>query len=544
MNRNGHRWGPLTEAEVRRQMGEGLILPGDLAWSDGGGEWMPVILLFPAPPPEGRAPDDMPSREPGSAAPPPEFPAGASVPPTGEGATWNQGRVIVTPLLAGVNVAVFVAMAMSGVSLLDPGHYDLIRWGANFAPLTTNGQWWRLLSSAFLHIGLLHLISNLYVLAVSGTALERLVGREGLGVVYLTAAMGGSLAGAAWHPYTVSAGASGAIFGIFGALLAYALMQRSKLPDGSMTRLAQSVGIVVVLNLAQGARAGGHIDIAAHLGGLVTGFAVGCALTSAKAPASERWLRVGVVVATALVATSRIAGWIHVGDGTEAGWYRRVSVAKQVAVPGANGKEHTDAFSVFYSAPMTSHQAENVGRALRSHGYEGEALLAWEHGARVALLVGNGYWSEAGTTQAVKDLGRAIAGEVGGLPVTVELRNSEGQLKRTIEVDSWKVLIGRKDAVEYSVFASERDARALGRALRSTGFFEGRGALATVSMGLGVGSTVVGIAVKDGYWDESNVEAAMEDFGRRIAGSVGGLPIRLCLLDREGASHRELLIQP
>jgi len=122
-------------------------------------------------------------------------------------------RVFVTWVLIAINLAVFVLMVIRGVGLMDPSIDSLLKWGADFGPLTTHGQWWRMLTSTFVHVGILHIAMNMYILLVSGPFVERLYGNVGFAVLYLLSGLGGSLVSLAWHPMLVSAGASGAIFG-------------------------------------------------------------------------------------------------------------------------------------------------------------------------------------------------------------------------------------------------------------------------------------------------------------------------------------------
>jgi rhomboid protease GluP len=104
---------------------------------------------------------------------------------------------------------------------------SLIAWGANYGPDTiTNGQWWRLLTSMFLHIGIVHLAFNMIVLLQIGPFVERLVGNVGFLIVYFVSGFAGNVTSLVWNPYTVSAGASGAIFGLYGLLLGFLLMSR------------------------------------------------------------------------------------------------------------------------------------------------------------------------------------------------------------------------------------------------------------------------------------------------------------------------------
>lgn len=186
-------------------------------------------------------------------------------------------KVFVTHTLVAINLAVFVAMLLNGVSLLDPTTQALIRWGADYGPLTTHGQWWRLVTSAFIHIGIIHILMNMYILYTSGIFVERLFGNLGFAVLYMLAGIGGNLVSVAWHPTTVAAGASGAIFGVYGGLFAFLLMQRSAIPAPTVKALFRNAVIFLGYNLVYGASKA-HVDMSAHLGGFASGFLVGCAL--------------------------------------------------------------------------------------------------------------------------------------------------------------------------------------------------------------------------------------------------------------------------
>ncbi|WP_257306912.1 rhomboid family intramembrane serine protease [Geothrix campi] len=183
----------------------------------------------------------------------------------------------VTVTLLGLNVALFIGMAATGAGILSPGIQDLTAWGANVGPLTAGGQWWRLLTSMFLHIGIIHLVFNMVVLFGIGCLVERLVGNAGFALVYLLAGLCGSLASIAWDPDVVSAGASGAIFGLYGVLLGFLLRDRQSIPKEVLKHTAKNALIFLGYNLVFGlAKAG--IDVAAHLGGLLGGFICGYAI--------------------------------------------------------------------------------------------------------------------------------------------------------------------------------------------------------------------------------------------------------------------------
>lgn len=215
-------------------------------------------------------------------------------------------RVWVTPTLIAVNVLLFVAMTVSGVSLLHPTIDDLLRWGADFGPYTMSGQWWRTLTCTFIHIGVLHVVLNMWVLSVAGPLVERMVGNLAFLVMYLIAGLCGSAASLWWNPMLVSAGASGAIFGVYGALLGLLLRHRGSIPAETLARLRSSGLGFLGYNLLFGMMLS-NIDSAAHLGGLAGGFLGGLVLSQPFTPEARagRLLRTAVL---ALLGALLVAG--------------------------------------------------------------------------------------------------------------------------------------------------------------------------------------------------------------------------------------------
>src|SRR5262249_1594073 len=185
--------------------------------------------------------------------------------------------VPVTMTILAANVVVFGMMVANGVDLMEPDAETLLRWGANYGPRTTHGQWWRLLTCTFLHFGILHLLFNMWCLVGVGQLVERLVGTVGFLLLYLVAGLGGSLTSLGWSPTVVSAGASGAIFGVYGALLGVYLRAGRTLPPELLTQYKGSTLSFLGYNLIFGFLVPG-IDMAAHIGGLVSGFCCGFAL--------------------------------------------------------------------------------------------------------------------------------------------------------------------------------------------------------------------------------------------------------------------------
>lgn len=215
-----------------------------------------------------------------------------------EAAPWLRSQstsMAVTQGIFGINVAVFLGMMLAGVSMLDnPSGHDLVHWGANFGPLTVSGQWWRLLTCVFIHGGLLHIAFNMWCLWDLGRLAESLYGHWTFACVYLITGLSASLTSLAWNPAVLSVGASGAIFGIAGALIASFYLGEFSLPRAAVSGTMRSVAVFVGYNLVFGAVIA-RTDNAAHVGGLVMGLILG-ALIAKVAPLQDKiFLRVGVL---------------------------------------------------------------------------------------------------------------------------------------------------------------------------------------------------------------------------------------------------------
>lgn len=216
---------------------------------------------------------------------------------------WARGStsgMMVTQAFAGICVAVYVGMGLAtgGKSILEPTTQQLIEWGANSAPLTLGGQWWRLVTSMFLHIGAMHIFFNMWCLWDLGGMCESLYGHWTFAAVYLISGVGGSLASVWWRPVGVSAGASGAIFGIAGALIASYYLGEFNLPRFAIGAHLRSLILFAGYNLLFGA-VSGRTDNAAHIGGLVTGLVLG-ALIAVVTPQREPFRRLAVILLVGL----------------------------------------------------------------------------------------------------------------------------------------------------------------------------------------------------------------------------------------------------
>lgn len=197
----------------------------------------------------------------------------------------------ITPILINLNIAVFILMVLSGVDFLAPDTRSLISWGANFRPVTLQGEWWRLITNCFLHIGILHLLMNMYALLYIGLLLEPYLGKMRFLAAYLLTGIAASTCSLWYHDLTVSAGASGAIFGMYGVFLA--MLTTNFIEKSARKNLLISISVFVAYNLMNGMKGG--IDNAAHLGGVLTGFVIGYAYyPSLKSPEAMN-LKLGVI---------------------------------------------------------------------------------------------------------------------------------------------------------------------------------------------------------------------------------------------------------
>lgn len=176
-----------------------------------------------------------------------------------------------TPILIDLNILVFIVMIASGVGIMSPSTLSLLKWGADFGPLTLTGDWWRAVTCNFIHIGAFHLLMNMYAFMYVGLLLEGLIGSRRMFMSYLLTGLCSAVFSLYMHGETISAGASGAIFGLYGIFLAFLFFHR--IAKEQRKALLTSILIFVGYNLVYGMKAG--IDNAAHIGGLLSGFLLG-----------------------------------------------------------------------------------------------------------------------------------------------------------------------------------------------------------------------------------------------------------------------------
>ena len=212
-----------------------------------------------------------------------------------------------TYILVGINCAVFIWMVLHGVSPKDPTVPQLVHFGATNPDLILGGQWWRLVSAIFVHVGLIHIATNMWCLWNLGLLGEPLLGPLGLSAVYLLTGVAGNLLSLAYNVSfpnhdpagggifgPVGAGASGAVFGIAGILIVLLSNHKLPIPWPELKRLRRSVvqfaGLNLIIGIAANFTSIVNIDNRAHVGGFVCGLALGVPLVPRMTSGRTRYL--------------------------------------------------------------------------------------------------------------------------------------------------------------------------------------------------------------------------------------------------------------
>ncbi|CAN5449732.1 hypothetical protein BH10ACI4_BH10ACI4_29560 [soil metagenome] len=206
-----------------------------------------------------------------------------------------------TYILVGINCAVFLWMIFHGVSPKEPTTGQLLHYGATNPDFIVGyGQWWRLLTATFVHVGLIHIATNMWCLWNLGLLGEPLLGPLGLSAVYVLTGVAGNLLSLAYnvifrHHESVGAGASGAVFGIAGILIVLLSNHKLPIPWSELKRLRRSVvqfaGLNLVIGIAANFTSIVNIDNFAHVGGFLCGLALGVPLVPRMTAGRVRYLR-------------------------------------------------------------------------------------------------------------------------------------------------------------------------------------------------------------------------------------------------------------
>ena len=240
----------------------------------------------------------------------------------------GQSSITVTHVLFGASVAVFLAMVYASDFSLDFNGKLMVDFGANFGPYTLSGQWWRLLTYIFLHGGPMHIAMNMWCLWNLGTLCESLYGRWTYVFIYLITGIAGGLASVGWNPTVLSVGASGAIFGLAGALIASFYLGEFSLPSIEIRGTLMSLLFFIGFSVFFGGLFPG-IDNACHAGGLVSGLIAG-ALIARVAPDRDKPLRrVGVLLFVVLLVAGSALG-VQRWRGSQMGFRQAADMQRNV----------------------------------------------------------------------------------------------------------------------------------------------------------------------------------------------------------------------
>jgi rhomboid protease GluP len=204
-----------------------------------------------------------------------------------------------TYALVGINIAVFLWMTLHGASFTSPTPDDLMRFGAQSTGTVMNGEWYRLLTATFVHIGIFHIATNMWCLWNLGLLGEPLLGKWGLAAVYVITGIAGNLLSLLHNVYlgqdVIGAGASGAVFGIAGILIVLLSNRKLPIPWEELRRLRRSVVQFALLNLVLGVASTYSgiipIDNYAHMGGFLSGLGLGPMLMSRMTSGRVRYLQ-------------------------------------------------------------------------------------------------------------------------------------------------------------------------------------------------------------------------------------------------------------
>ncbi|HTJ45513.1 MAG TPA: rhomboid family intramembrane serine protease [Kofleriaceae bacterium] len=212
-------------------------------------------------------------------------------------------RTNVIYAIIALNLIAFAIELAAGADAFSPNALDVLKVGANYAPMTLHGEPWRIVTAMFLHFGAIHIGMNMLCLW-QGRIVEQIFGPLPFAAIYVVSGLVGGVATLLRGDPVVSAGASGAVFGVYGAFAAVLVLRRARIPADVWQKTARSMGTFLAINLMIGLGVPG-IDLRAHVGGLVGGFACGAVLLAGAKASWRRPLALfagGIAIAGAAIA--------------------------------------------------------------------------------------------------------------------------------------------------------------------------------------------------------------------------------------------------
>lgn len=265
---------------------------------------------------------------------------------------FSFGKPLFTYALLIINLLIFFYIEMNGGSTSIE---TLIQYGAKYNPaIIMDGEWWRLISSIFIHIGFLHLAMNMLAIYYLGNAVEKIYGNSRFLIIYFISGLGGSLASFALTT-NISAGASGAIFGLFGAFLYFGLVHKRLF----FQTMGPSILFILAINLVLGLTVE-QIDMAAHIGGLIAGF------LAASVVGLPKKKHVPSQMAAALLTTLLMLGVLFYGVSTNESnqVYKLMEIQEHL-----NRNDFQEAVEAATDAMMLEGEMESTILFQRSYAY-------------------------------------------------------------------------------------------------------------------------------------------------------------------------------
>ena len=337
---------------------------------------------------------------------------------------------VVVPVLLVANAIWFFVCAVWGIRWgltlarsVSEGHPAVLhRFGAVTGADLVAGEWWRLLSCCFVHIGGLHLLGNLFALAMMGPLAELLWGRWRLLLIYLVSGLGGSALAMALRPEALLAGTSGAIWGVQMSLFAWLFLHRRQLPPEIAADWFRRLTVVFVLNAAVSFLPG--VSWEGHLGGGIAGFLAAGLLNAARA--GDRARQFSAWLFLALLPVAAVAGLAGaMGAKGMTGWqklHQRLAAERAYRADVEREKEWTAAVVKFEAevaprlAQLTAHTGGPAVRQIDATPAELEALLALYDGGAASERAPRA----AARVRELKRTADEVAARTAGAPTGIE----------------------------------------------------------------------------------------------------------------------------
>jgi membrane associated rhomboid family serine protease len=333
-----------------------------------------------------------------------------------------------TFLIIGINVGVFALEWMAGgMSALSADPAALSAFGAKDNALINEGhQYWRFITALFIHIGYLHILFNNYALWIIGQEIERIYGSARFVILYLATGLASTFASYYFNPESISAGASGSIFGLFGVMVAFAMRYKKELPKIMSADITRRIIPVIIINLAFGFSVG-IVDNAAHIGGLLSGIALALIIPYKRIDEQKTAIHWRIIQAICLAAifVSFAAAFLNYSGP-------RLSFSNVTAKPGVQIEQFFDRMNE--ASRLLEDSINASRRLLRSQGVRADLKPALENIDRGIRLLN----STPGPDEQARSYKQRLQGLIADQKSALEMFNqsSDKDSTRTLEKEA------------------------------------------------------------------------------------------------------------